>query len=569
MGFHILVRARAASRTALFGFVMSSLMLSSATLANEQSQQANFVSHMQLKIQALRSGGTARTAGIALRNRQTLVRTYDRTGYQPIWTSKDGWQSNAKGMLNYLADLPRHGLDPSNYHFAALKGLHQDTTLASRIHGDLLMSDAFVSLVNDLSRGATGRNDQGGRAQSLLLRLKPTDDPGREFDGLLPKHPEYWALSHALHQVLSDSDEHTPAPLLASGLIKPGQHHPIIPTLRQRLRESGDYAPAVRESDQQEFSVALSDAVARFQARNGLDADGIIGPSTLDALNRSRTDIIDTISLNLERWRQAPADFGDSYVRVNIAGQQLEYHHEQEHVLRMKVIVGRPDRPTPTTQSEINEIVFNPDWTVPQRIAVVDKLPIIKRNPQYLTERGYTLSSGWSEDAPRVDPLSVDWSRINRNNFPFVLRQQPGPDNALGQVKFLFPNEYSVYLHDTPSRGLFERGERLFSSGCVRLDEPMALAQALVRDHTDAAWSDMAHARDTRHVRLTNRVPVYLQYWTAWVDPDGSLQLRKDVYQHDNVMMNALRNQGAYRSAEQLAATYSSERSTQLASLSR
>lgn len=567
MGFRNLARVHRATYTAYAGLFMCSMMLSAPAQGAEHEQQASFVSHMQLKIQAMRSGGSTQTAGATLRNRHTLVRTYDRTGYHPIWTHSQGWQANAQGMLNYLADLPRHGLDPANYHFAALQSLRSDTTLAGRIHGDLLLSDAFISLVADLARGATGRDDQAGRAQSLLLRLKPTDDPAREFDGLLPQHPEYWALSQALHQRLMETDDVQQQALRAGSVIKPGQHHPLVPALRQRLHASGDAATIHAADSDTLFSPALAEAVARFQARNGLDADGIVGPSTLTALNRSRADIIDTLSLNLERWRQQPASFGDSYVRVNIAGQSLEYRHPQAAPLRMKVIVGRTDRPTPLTSSEINEIVFNPDWTVPQRIAVVDKLPLIKRDPGYLLERGYTLSSGWADDAPQVDPLSVDWTRINRNNFPFVLRQQPGPNNALGQVKFLFPNAYSVYLHDTPSRNLFERGERLFSSGCVRLDQPMALAQALLRDHADAAWSELAQTRDTRHVRLANRVPVYLQYWTAWVAADGSLQLRNDVYQHDAAVLHALRNHGVYQSAQQLIATYQNEHDTQLAAL--
>lgn len=567
MGFRNLARSNTITRKAISGLILGSLLLAGSAQASNSDAQASFVSHMQLKIQALRSGSSTRTAGMTLRNRHTLVRTYDRTGYAAIWTSPQGWQTNGQRMFDYLAALPRHGLDPSNYHYNTLKSLRDDDSLAGRIHGDLLLSDAFISLVSDLARGAARSNSLGSRAQSLLLRLKPTDDPAREFDGLLPQHPEYWSLSQALHQLLSNDEGAEQAPLQANRMIKPGDHHPMIAELRERLTRSGDYQPTHTSETGTQLGPRLAAAVAQFQARNGLDDDGIVGPSTLAALNRSRADVIDTLSLNLERWRQAPASFGDSHVRVNIAGQSLEYHHANKPSLRMKVIVGRRDRQTPTTSSEINEVVFNPDWTVPQRIAVVDKLPLIKRDPNYLLERGYTLSAGWSSDAAKVDPLSVDWSQINRNNFPFVLRQQPGPNNALGQVKFLFPNDYAVYLHDTPTRNLFDRGERLFSSGCVRLDQPMALAQALLRDHADGAWADYANSDQTRHVRLSNRVPVHLQYWTAWVDRDGSLQLRNDVYQRDREVLNALRDRGAYNSASQLATLYQGEQTTQLASL--
>lgn len=575
MDFHIWASRRFNAYSVLLTVVGSIMLMSATAQANgatndqDSASSASFVSHMQHKIQALRSGGSLHTAGERLRNRHVLVRTYDRTGYGPLWLSAGSWQQNAQGLINYLADLPRHGLDPSNYHFSKLKTLRNDTTLAGRIHADLLLSDAFVSLVTDLSRGATGRGNHGSHAQSLLLRLKPTDDPSSEFDGLLPKHPEYWALSQALHQILSDTEQQQQAPLVAERLIKPGQHHQMIPALRQRLRDTGDYRAASEDdTDSLNYSHAMAEAVARFQARNGLNSDALIGPSTLSALNRTRLEVIDTISLNLERWRQQPQSYGDSHVRVNIASQMLEYHHGQHPPLRMKVIVGRPDRQTPTTSSEINEVVFNPDWTVPPRIAAVDKLPLIKRDPDYLKKRGYTLSAGWSRDAPLVDPDSVDWDQINRNNFPFVLRQQPGPQNALGQVKFLFPNPYSVYLHDTPSRSLFERDQRMFSSGCIRVDEPMVLAQALLRDHAESAWSDVTQATDTHSVRLQNRVPVHLQYWTAWVSADGNLQVRNDVYQRDHTTLNALRDHGAYQSSTQLIAVYQSERGTQLAALS-
>ena len=575
MDFHNWASPRSTVRSLLLILTGSIFLLSASAQASDHAhdkagaKDARFVSHMQHKIQALRSGSSMHTAGERLRNRHVLVRTYDRTGYQPLWLNANGWQRNAQGMLNYLTDLPRHGLDPSNYHFAKLKTLRNDTTLAGRIHADLLLSDAFVSLVTDLSRGASGRGNHGSHAQSLLLRLKPTDDPAREFDGLLPKHPEYWALSQALHHILSDAEHTQHAPLVADRLIKPDQQHPMIPALRTRLKDSGDYTGTLaNNTDNLNYDAALAAAVARFQARNGLNSDALIGPSTLGALNRTRLEVIDTISLNLERWRQQPASYGDSYVRVNIASQMLEYRHEQQPPLRMKVIVGRPDRQTPTTSSEINEVVFNPDWTVPPRIAAVDKLPLIKRDPDYLKQRGYTLSAGWSRDAPQVDPDSVDWSQINRNNFPFVLRQQPGPQNALGQVKFLFPNPYSVYLHDTPSRSLFERDQRMFSSGCIRVGEPMVLARALLRDHAGSAWTDVAQISDTHSVRLDTRVPVHLQYWTAWVAEDGSLQVRTDVYQRDHTTLNALRDSGAYQSSAQLVALYQSERATQLAALS-
>lgn len=527
--------------------------ISNALAAEAQSN--SFVGHMQLKIQSMRTQHSRTAAGVRLHNRAELVHVYDRTGYTAIWSQGPQWNRNTSAMLEYLNELPYHGLDPRNYHLGDLQTLLQHPTLANRIHADLLFSDALISLASDLEYGASSRFSQTGKARQVLLKIQPNSRPGQALNALLPQHKGYWALSNALKQRLRSDQPMVTRPLQGVRLIQPGQRHAEVAALRARLTNTGDYQNTP-DSDPRLFEPALSAALATFQARNGLDNDGVLGPATRAALNRGRADEIDMISLNLERWRKADTDYADSYVRVNIAAQQLHYVHQGRKQLEMKVIVGRSDRPTPTTSSAIREVVFNPYWNVPTRIAVVDKLPKIRSNPDYLKQRGFIVRSSWANNASVLNPHEVDWDQINRNNFRFHLRQNPGPQNALGQVKFLFPNEYSVYLHDTPSKQLFARGQRLFSSGCIRLDQPMQLAQALLRNHSQTGEQRPAQAQaygTNESVRLNKSVPVFLEYWTAWVDDKGTLQLRNDVYQRDTSVLAALQDQGAYRSATQLA----------------
>lgn len=254
--------------------------------------------------------------------------------------------------------------------------------------------------------------------------------------------------------------------------------------------------------------------------------------------------ILRQIDATLERWRWLPESLGETYVLVNIAGFELQMVENGEEVLRKRVIVGQPFRQTPVFSDRIRYLVFNPDWTVPRTVMIQDQLPQIVRDPDYLSRLNISVYRGWGADRQKVDPLDVDWSSLNRNNFPYQLIQEPGPQNALGQVKFMFPNQYDVYLHDTPGRGLFMRSERSFSSGCIRVEQPFDLAQRLLAASPD--WSREKIDRvvleaEPRTVLLPEPVPVHIQYWTSWVDSEGRLQFRNDLYNRDARLIDQLR----------------------------
>jgi murein L,D-transpeptidase YcbB/YkuD len=301
-----------------------------------------------------------------------------------------------------------------------------------------------------------------------------------------------------------------------------------------------DYPPA---ADDTVFDAALEQGLRGFQERHGLDADGTVGASTLAALNVPVEDRIRQIELNMERWRWLPQTLGERYIMVNIPNFHLDVVEHGQALLGMRVVVGRPTRRTPSFSAEMTHLVLNPHWYVPPTIAIQDKLPLLRRDPGYLSRQNFKLFRHGEGGATRIDPRAVDWSSVSARNFPYQLRQDPGPRNALGRVKFMLPNPHHVYLHDTPARELFAKNERAFSSGCIRLENPMELADYLLQD--DSQWAQRRRVAGGKRgaeqvVLLPTSVPVHLMYWTAWTSASGVVHFRKDIYERDQALDKAL-----------------------------
>jgi murein L,D-transpeptidase YcbB/YkuD len=295
------------------------------------------------------------------------------------------------------------------------------------------------------------------------------------------------------------------------------------------------------------YDKPLETAVREFQRSHGLEADGLVGKAALAALNIQPSQRIEQIRANLERWRWMPETLGRRHVRVNIANFRLEAWQEGRVAQSMKVIVGRPYRQTPLFSDNIRYLVFNPTWEVPLSIAVKDKLPLFRKDPGSLRKNGFVLLRGYGAAETEIDPATVDWTTLNKHNFPFRLRQKPGRGNALGKVKIMFPNQHDVYLHDTSNPELFARGVRTFSSGCIRVAQPLELSQWLLNE--TPGWSSDAVAvawqRDeTKTVLLKEAVPIHLQYATVQVDSQGEAQFLPDVYQRDAPLIKALQRRG-------------------------
>jgi L,D-transpeptidase YcbB len=341
-------------------------------------------------------------------------------------------------------------------------------------------------------------------------------------------------------------------------MLRVGESGAPVRMLRERLIRSGDYSGQVQVAltspgPSDDFDADLEAAVRRFQARHALDVDGVVGPATLSALNVPVESRIRQVEVNLERRREFRPDPGPVTIVVNLPGFQAMVVEEGRETAVHRVIVGRRDRPTPILSGQIEHVVLSPYWNVPPGILRNDKLPEIRRDSTYLTRQGISVIDRATDRA--VDPRSVAWQTITATELSarYWLRQEPGPGNALGRVKFIFPNSHDVFLHDTPDRHLFERGTRAFSSGCLRLDEPMALAERLlaaVPGWGSARIQEVAVGGVERWVALPDPVPIQTVYWTAWVGGDGTLHLADDLYGLDAGRTLALLEEGMSECAQ-------------------
>jgi murein L,D-transpeptidase YcbB/YkuD len=305
--------------------------------------------------------------------------------------------------------------------------------------------------------------------------------------------------------------------------------------------------PAEAASQSPVYDEALASAVKRFQTRVGLEPDGVVGGSTLTELNVPVAQRIDTLRVNLDRGHVLLHDLPPRFVVVNVAGFWAYLFENGEPVWRARVQVGTPYRRTPIFRSDISYLVFNPTWTVPPGIIAKDILPAARKDPAAITRKGLDVID---RNGGVIAPERVDWSSFRSGNIPYALVQQPGPDNALGRVKFMFPNAYSVYLHDTPSKSRFEAEARAFSSGCVRVERPFELAERLLAEpdkwNPDSIQRVIATGKIT-NVTLAQKVPVLLTYWTAWVDKADELSFRPDIYKQDAEWLAQLRKPMAVR----------------------
>lgn len=496
---------------------------------------------------------------------ESLRVVYEHRLWQPLWLD-EALQPNA--MLSQAVDAlglaDRHGLDSSRYHrqkivrlAAELEGVADSQEhVNARVSLELLTTDAILTLGHHLSEGRVDpesidpqwfieRQSAGMLDWLRQLEADAEATPQSFLQAQVPGHSDYSTLVErlALQREFAANGQWPPIP--GGTLIRPGDRDSRIEMIRSRLALLGDLeTPDDAESAADAYDEPLSEAVRRFQWRHGLNTDAVIGPRTLQAMNVTPAERIDQLRANLERWRWLPDDLGDEYILVNIAGFDMKVVSDGEAIMSQRVVVGQPYRRTPVFSGRMTYLVLNPSWEVPPRLAVNDQLPKIREDVGYLAEMGFAVLQGWGADEVRVDPDEVDWQALSRRNFPYRLRQAPGPMNALGQVKFMFPNRHNVYLHDTPARGLFAQDDRAMSSGCIRLEEPGRLTEWLLveRDgtHTSKSIGRIVDSGVETTVRLARALPVHLLYWTAWVDEVGIVHYRRDVYLRDLPLVRAL-----------------------------
>ena len=478
--------------------------------------------------------------------RDALWEYYQVFGGELLWLGS----RRPNELLARLQSAATDGLDPKDYPSKQLAGLAAAKSTddkRSLALVELFFSAAFLEYASDIKVGRflPRKVDPNffieGRTIDQMAALKglaSADSLDRFFSAWQPSNRGYAALRSALanYLVLADKGEWGSVPL--GEALKPGMKDPRVPAIRTRLKRTDGVGPSSAEAEI--YDDALVEAVKRFQARQGLESDGVIGASTIVAMNVPLQERIQSIVMAMERLRWMPEDLGQQYVIVNIAGfdlRRINGGNVEEH---MAVVVGKPYTRTPVFSDRIRYIEFNPYWTVPPGIAANEELPKLRKNPASLSEQGFELVRGNQV----IDPTSIDWSRYGSGNFPFQIRQRPGDNNALGHVKLMFPNEHNVYLHDSPARSLFSRNVRAFSHGCIRLARPLDLADQVLRAGGVSGWNrdridQVIGLGKNTVVSLQNPLPVHITYMTAWVDGDF-VNFRPDIYGHDAKLLAAL-----------------------------
>ena len=486
---------------------------------------------------------------------------YQRRAYQPAWIGYRGPMSRASALLEEIGKAGEEGLNPEAYHTRAIISLMQRLGQEQRgnsldytghlVDLDLLLTDAFLVYGAHLLSGCINpgtldpewhANRREADMGAILEKAIQSGNVSEALTSLLPNHPGYYNLRRALRRYRHIASRGGWPEIPLPPEMGRDERTQRVAALRKRLRAEGDLGKHPF-SDSERYDENVDRAVRAFQERNGLDVDGVIGPETIATMNISAEARARQIELNLERWRWLPQDLGARHILVNIAGFDLHVMDARRVVLAMNVIVGLAYRRTPVFSAQMTYLVLNPYWDIPASIAVDDKLPLIRRNVNYLARQRIKIFQGKGPEMREIDPQTIDWHHVSAANFPFRLRQDPGPMNPLGRVKFIFPNPFNVYLHDTPSRELFSKSLRTFSSGCIRIQKPVELAEYLLRKNPEWTRERMENAFLTeaeRTVVLSEPVPVHLLYWTAWVTDAGSVHFRKDIYDRDKRLGEAL-----------------------------
>jgi murein L,D-transpeptidase YcbB/YkuD len=506
---------------------------------------------LQHRVDAINSGAAPQVAGARLGAAELIPAFYRERGYRLAWEDP----ADVQDLIVIVGGSYERGLAPGDYHLPLLVELLRQVRVAQapeperRVELDLLLTDSLARLASDAYFGKVDPLDRDGHWN--LRRRFDGQEPAHALNQLLGRGeleerfsdliqpPQFY---RRLQQALGDYRKLAAAggwPRVPEGPILEFGDQGERPTLlRERLRISGDLG-SQPVADPALFDAVLEAGVKAFQERHGLAPDGKVGPRTLAALNQPVSARIRQIRVNMERARWLQRDLPDDFLLVDIAGFRASLVRSGKEVWQSRAQVGRAFRETPVFRADLTYMELNPTWTVPPTVLEEDILPQVRQDPGYLTKRNFRVLDARGVS---LDPSTIDWSLVSGRNSPYLLRQDPGPQNALGRIKFMFPNLYSVYLHDTPSKSLFERPQRAFSSGCIRIEDPLTLAELLLRD---PRWDRARIAREigagrTSILTLERPLPVLLLYWTAEVGHDGRVYFREDLYQRDTRLLQAL-----------------------------
>ncbi|MEB2780947.1 L,D-transpeptidase family protein [Algoriphagus sp. C2-6-M1] len=486
---------------------------------------------------------------------------YTKRLFKPVWTENAVLTELAYELRFEIIQSKFDGLSPRDYHldlinvfftqFEANKKQSIPNALDDLADVDLLLTDAFFHMAAELEIGKVNPDNLAGNwhinaktskvsYNDLLEAAVDRQQIRQSLETLYPTISIYKKGREVIRALdeLRKHDTLNWKQVKVSKSIKVGETNGGIPNLRERLA-FWKYIQAYAYEDEKEYDSTMYAAVKKFQQRNGLEPDGALGKNTVNALNQSPADLIDKAAVNMERLRWLPDTLrGAEMILVNIANYQLDYLNNRDTLFTARVIVGTKYHASPIFSSAMSYIVFSPYWNLPTSIVRNEVMPAVRKNPNYLAQKNMEVVTFSGKP---VDASAVNWSG---KSIPYLVRQKPGANNSLGLVKFMFPNEHSVYIHDTPTRNLFTREDRALSHGCIRIQDPAAFAGLLLKGDSDWTAEKINSAMHQSHeqiVTLDRKIPVVLLYMTFWADSKGEGHFRQDIYDRDKEVLEALR----------------------------
>lgn len=530
-------------------------------LASTHGDQDPLQDQIRLKLESIQPGRSLSIRNQKLSASGDIFSFYSNREFREIWSS-DGILTELAYELRFeIRQSKFDGLDPQEYHlglidtffntFEANKKNKVSNDLGELVDLELLLSDAFFQLAAHLERGKVNpallkstweiaRKPQKVNYGDLLSVSLASGEIRRNLETIYPKFTSYKRGREVIRQLDEKSkvDSLNWKPIKIDKTIKVGESNNSIPVIRQRLQFWG-YMGHYETENPKVYDSLLFEGVKEFQRKNGMEPDGALGKNSVAGINNSPNDLLDRAAVNMERLRWLPDTLKEAeIILVNIANYRLDYIYKLDTLFSSKVIVGKQYHATPIFSAAMSYIVFSPYWNIPNSIARNEIIPAIRKNPDYLRQKNMEVVTFSGQP---VDPSTINWSN---KSFPYIIRQRPGGSNSLGLVKFMFPNRFSVYIHDTPTRALFDREDRALSHGCIRLQNPTEFAKILLSDMpewTEERINQAMNQKSERIVNLNRKIPVALVYLTFWADSKGQAHFRQDIYNRDAEILTLLR----------------------------
>lgn len=483
-----------------------------------------------------------------------LLDIYQNNGRSSLWVTASGPSERAVEIFSTLKNSGVDGLTPADYGVEEITALWEATEPEELARLDTLITVNLIQYIHDISRGHLELRDadphlfaEAGDADfdplAMVDKVLAASDLSVFFAKLPPAHSHYAELKRSLEVYLDLAQRGGWNQIPQGKIIRPGDRDQRIAAIVTRLAATNDLITPVEDDSLYLYSLVPS--VKKFQTRHGLNPDGEVGPNTLAAMNIPVHEAVRKIMINMARWRWQAHHLGEKYILVNIANFNLSGFDNGEVKINFPVIVGKLQAQTPVFSDKVQYVTFNPFWNIPASIARDEELPGLRNDPFHLVKRHIRVFPNWNEDAEELDSTSIDWEAISESQISgYRLRQDPGPWNALGDVKFIFPNKYAVYMHSTSLPHLFQEKQRDFSHGCIRVSDPLALAEFILSQGEQRLPQEeieqIIQTGERKVVVAETPVPVHITYQTTWVGGDGLVYFGRDIYGRDKKLARAL-----------------------------